>query len=303
VLFRNLLLPTLLVPTIGACLMLLVLRGERAERLKGAAAAALAFLSGFVALTGWPRWLPVEATQRLFFLVALAGAAAWLGDPERKRWIGWITRGLLAAALPIWILRALIQHSWSAFESAAWTVGLVVVGLVLHGSWSTSLSTEGDRGDHVAGLVRLALLGGLAATLGLSGSARLAQLTGALTCGVGVVEVGSRVLRRRPWHGGAALALATAVLGLLMIGRFYADLQPWPAILLVLAFILLGVPTGGRPRLRLLALVPAVLALGLAVHATLNQPEDPYADYYTRLQPDGSNCRSRLDGGKMRWPR
>ena len=61
-LFRSILLPTLLIPTISATLALAVLifgLGDVARRGRGATVAALAFLSGFAAMTGWPRWPPI----------------------------------------------------------------------------------------------------------------------------------------------------------------------------------------------------------------------------------------------------
>ena len=59
-LFRSILLPTLLIPAIGATAAVAGLtwglRRELSDRVRGSTATAVAFLSGFVALTGWPRW-------------------------------------------------------------------------------------------------------------------------------------------------------------------------------------------------------------------------------------------------------
>jgi hypothetical protein len=281
VLFRSVLLPTLVAPLATASAALLVLTLGLAERIgdrgRAATTAAVGFLAGSVALTGWPRWPPVEAMQRLFFVVALAAALAWFIDTGRRTLSLAVLRGVLTALQLVLLLQAPMQHSWSRGESAAWLAGLFLLGLGMHWSWGSSLAREGDRPDRLAGVVRILLLCGIAALLGMSGSARLAQLAGALTCGAGVVEVGSRVLGRRPWSGGAALVLVTAALGLLLAGYFYAELATWPAILAVLSCLLLGVPLGRSPASRLLALAPLALAVGLAAHTLANEPEDPYA--------------------------
>ncbi len=187
-----------------------------------------------------------------------------------------------------WVLESLWRHSWTTSQSVIWLSGLLLTGLALHAAWGHSLAREGDRGDYWAAFVRIALLSGLAALLGMSASARLAQLTGALTCGVGVVEVGSRVLGRKPWHGGAALVLTTATAGLLAAGYFYAEVATWPGLLTLAACLSLGLPLGGGSRSRLLTLVPLALALALAGWTFLNEPDDPYADYY--------------DDARLSWP-
>jgi hypothetical protein len=292
VLFRSILLPTLLVPILAATVALVLLnfglRGERADRGRGGTATALAFLSGFVAMTGWPRWPPIEATQRLFFLVAVAALATWLVGGERK-WFGvWFARAALVGAMLPLLLKTPLEHTWTTTQSVVWMGTLFVAGMAIHWAWGESLEQEGDREHWIAAVLRIALLSGTAAILGMSGTARLAQLAGALTCGLGVIEVGSRVLRRRPWQAAAALVPVTAIFGLLVAGHFYANLTLVSAVLVVVSCVLVGVPVGGKSRLRLLALVPLAIALGLTLQATLNAPEDPYADYY------GSNKEVRL---------
>jgi len=308
VLFRSILLPTIVAPTIVASVVLLLSVFGVRERLGGrgqaAAATALAFLYGFVALTGWPRWPPIDATQRLFFLVALAAAAAPWVDSRRRTRAVWVLRGFLTAALLVLLLQTPLEHRWSAAEKVFWLSGLFVLGLGFHAAWARGLRDEGDRSNWMAAFVRIAMLGGVAALIGMSGSARLAQLTGALTCGVGVIEVGSRILRRRPWRTDASLVLATATLGLLLIAYFYAELETLPAALAALALLMTGAPIGRASSTRIVALLPLALALGLAAHALANQPEDPYADDYgglfqgrpTRARNSCSPCSGSRSG-------
>ena len=286
-LFRSILLPTLLVPILAATVTLALLsfglRGARVDRGRGGTAIALAFLSGFVAMTGWPRWPPIEATQRLFFLVAVAAVATWLVGQDRKSFGVWFARAALLGALLTLLLKTPLEHTWSTAQSIVWMGGLFVAGMAVHWAWGESLEREGEREHWIAAVSRITLLSGVAMILGMSGSARLAQLTGALTCGLGVVEVGSRVLGRRPWHAAAALVPVTAIFGLLVSGHFYASLTLLSGVLVVASCVLVGVPLGERRWMRLLALLPLALALGLTLQAMLNAPEDPYADYYARL--------------------
>ena len=285
-LFRSILLPTLLIPMIGASVALLLLKlvpgEEPSVRARGAAATGLAFLSGFVAMSGWPRFPPVEAIQRLFFVVVAALVVGWV---VRSILSGWIVRAVLTAATLVLLLETPLKHTWSGFEGALWLGGLFGAGMGMHASWAASLGNEGDSPDWVAAGVRIGLLSGIAALLGLSASARLAQLAGALASGVGVIEVGSRVLNLRPWHRQAALVLSTVTLGLLLCGYFYAELRPWPAALALLSCVLLGAPIGNRRLVRPLTLLPLTIAIGLAAWTMLNRPQDPYGDYYGTLRP------------------
>ena len=272
-LFRSVLLPTLLVPilcaTVTLALLTLRVRGARVDRGRGGTVTALAFLSGFVAMTGWPRWPPIEATQRLFFLVGVAALATWLVGSDRNSFGVWFARAALLGALLTLLLKTPLEHTWTTGESVVWMGGLFVAGMAVHWAWGESLEQEGEREHWIAAASRIALLSGIAVILGMSGSARLAQLTGALTCGLGVIEVGSRVLGRRPWHGAAALVPVTAIIGLLVTGHFYANLTLVSGVLLVVSCVLVGVPLGDRRWLRILALVPLAPECHGLIHPSL----------------------------------
>lgn len=217
-LFKSFVLPGVLVPAAAAALAYLAVawirKNESSSRGGASLALAAAFLSAFVAMTGWPRLPPVGSTEWLFFLVVLAGIvgleAGWRG---RDR-LPWVVRGVLLGFLLATMLQSKLTNAWSPLESALWLVGLFAAGMALAWALDAHLRLDGERGDLRLALVRLALLGGTALVLGLSGSARLAQLAGALACGVFVVEVLARVLKRRPWLGGDAAVVSTAVSGL-----------------------------------------------------------------------------------------
>lgn len=282
-LFESLLLPGVLIPAAAAAIVYfaatLVRRKESSSRGGASLALAAAFLSAFVAMTGWPRLPPVGSTQRLFYLVALAGVVGLVAGWRGRDRLSWVVRGFLCGLLLGFMLQSKIANAWSPPAAAAWLAGLFALGLAFAWAIETNLRQDGEAGDLRLACVRLAVLAGTALVLGLSGSARLAQLAGALACGVFVVEVLARVAKRRPWLGGDAAVPALAVFGLMLSGYFYASLEVWPALATVAAFLLLALPAGRFRGAWLAPLLPLALALGLVVAAFLAKEDDPYAGY------------------------
>ena len=288
-LFQNIILPGVLVPAIAAALVYLATTLIRVPENQGGSsrggaslALAAAFLSSFVALTGWPRFPPVGSTQRLFYLVALAGVVGLVVAWRRSQGLSWVVRGILCGLLLGFMLQSKLANAWSPLVAALWLAGLFAVGLAMAWALETNLRGDGEKGDLRLAAVRLALLGATALVLGLSGSARLAQLAGAVACGVFVVEVLARIRGRRPWSGGDAAVVSMAMFGLLLSGYFYASLKSWPAVLVVTAFLLLALPAERFRGGWLAPLVPLVVAVVLVVYALMTKPEDPY-DYYGAL--------------------
>lgn len=283
-LFRNLILPGVLIPSACALAVVLIaawISRRRSQELTGAGLAiAAAFLSAFVAATGWPRWPPVGSSQKLFYLIAVAAAVGLLTAVLRQKFAVWFARGALIALLLVFLLQPKLD-AWSLSQATLWIGGLWLAGVAVAWAWAESLRSTAERGDLFAAGVRAAVAGGSALVLGLSESALLAQLAGAVACGVVVVELMSRVLKRRIWKSADAAVVSTALVGLLVIGHFYAGLKPLTAILLVLAYLLLALP-GTRWWHRLAPLLPLAVAVGLVVAAVLTKEKDPY-DYYSDL--------------------
>jgi|GEM_PF-1916433 len=300
-LFRTLILPGVLLPALFAALAYgfstSLARRSRATSGAGALALAAAFLTTFVALTGWPRWPPVEATQRLFFVVALAALIVWgfaLRGRARLPWL--LHAGLVALVLGL-VLESQIENRWSVLQSIGWLVALLVLAMVV--DWALVISFRGDgiRDGLLGILVRLAVVGGSAGVLGLSQSARLAQIAGGLACGMTVVEIAGWFERRRPWQPADAAVLNSALVGLLLAGYFYAGLTPLTAGLVLLAFLLLALPQE-RWWARLAPLLPLALALGIVVAAFLTEEDDPYGDYSALTLP-----AARAPSAEARWQR
>lgn len=281
-LFETILLPGVLVPAAAAGVaLLLVLVADRRQREStvggGSLAVGGAFIAAYVALTGLPRWPPVESTQRLFFLVLLSAIVGLAWGWRQEKSPPWVVRAALLGLLLSLVLRSLIER-WSPGTAAVRLVGLFILGIALLWAFERSLAVGRSTG-LVPAAVRLAVFGGSAVVVGLSGTARLGQLMGALTCGVFVVELVARWRRRRPWLAGDGVVLSLAVFGLLLGGFFYASLENWPAIVLGVALLTLGAVAGASGSARWLPLAPLLLALGLVAYAVANQEDDPYGYY------------------------
>ena len=283
-LFRSLILPGVLIPSAFALAVVLIaawVAKRRPGAFSGAGPAiAAAFLAAFVAATGWPRWPPVGSSQKLFYVVAAAALAGLAAAALRRRFADWLARGALTALLLVFLLQPRLD-AWSGGRAALWLAGLFVAGVAVFWAWGTSLAATSDGDSLFSAAVRAAVVGGSAVVLGLSESALLAQLAGAAACGVVVVELAGRALKRRAWQHGDDLAVSAVLVGLLLIGHFYAGLKPSTAILLVLAYLLLTLP-GDLWWHRLAPLLPLAVAVGLAVAAVLAKEKDPY-DYYSSV--------------------
>ncbi len=282
-LFRNLIVPGVLIPSAFALAVVLIAawisRRRSTEGATGAGLAiAAAFLSAFVAATGWPRWPPVGSSQKLFYLVALAAIVGLVTAVLRHRFATWIARGALTALVLVFLLQVPLENTWSRGQAILWLGGLLITGLAIAWAWGSSFRSTAEHGGLFSAAVRAAVVVGSAIVLGLSESALLAQLAGAVACGVVVVELANRVLKRRPWRSADAAVVSTALVGLLVIGHFYAGLEPLPASLLVFAYLLLALP-GDRWWHRLAPLLPLAIAVGLVVAAVLTQEDDPYDGY------------------------
>lgn len=287
-LFQSLLIPGVLVPAVFAAAVFGLFHwlGKRHDgpAAAGAMALAAAFLSASVALTGWPHWPPIAAIQRVFFLVILAALAAWiLGRLGRAR-TPWAVRVVIVATTLGLTLQSQIKNRWTGGQASLWLAGLLVGALAVAWALDRNLATTdtASKREWLPALTRLALVGSTALMLGLSESAQLAQLVGALACGMAAVEIVGRLGAHPPWQGIDSLVPVTVLTGLISIGHFYAGLGVWPALLLVLAFVLLA-PAHQRGAGRvLLPLVPLLLALALVIVTFLNQEDDPYGDYSRR---------------------
>jgi hypothetical protein len=278
--FRNVLLPGILIPAMATALVLgffALLRTDSGRGVAGSSVAA-GFVAAFVAISGGPRWPPVEATQRLCFLavalVLLSLPLARIGGRSARLGI----QLALAAVLVGILLQSPVRHSWSPLGSLAWLSGLALWILLL--GWALGRSFERSTGRWTAALVRSSVAGAIALSLGLSESLRLGQIAGAVACSLAVVEVAVWISPRRRWSSSDGAVVVIILGGLMIVGYFFSSLQVMPALLLSLSILLLALPDDDRRWTLLAPLAPLILALVLVASAFLAREDGPYEDYY-----------------------
>lgn len=240
-------------------------RSGKDDSLAPALAVGLGYPAGHAAIAGWPPFPPIEATQWLFvFALVVAGLGALPLSADRFR------RALIALGVPLPLAWPLAKHTWSGLETAAWLVGLALGIFALSTALESLARRPAGRWLPMA-LVVSASLGG--ATMLLSGSALVAQLSGVLAATLGAVAVGVLIWPARS-PSGAALPACTLLSALLVCGVFYVEMPVLSGLLIAASPLTLGLLEAG-PLRRLagfssaaaavvLALVPALAALLVA---------------------------------------
>jgi hypothetical protein len=188
-----------------------------------------------------------------------------------------VAGALLLGALVALTLRPLVAQTWSVATASGWLAAAAVATFAcawgfhdLAAADERSAAREGGRSGWVAVAVAALLSVGAAVTLGLSASARLAQLAGALAAALlacAAVRLLVRSRRSLPGPGGA-LPLAVGYGGLLLSGAFYAELRwhGWLALALAPAAAALArrVSPASPRRSALTALLVAAVLVALA---------------------------------------
>ena len=199
----------------------------------GVAGLGAAYLSGHVIIAGWPPMPPRESTHWLFYIVLLS---ALLGVVD-TRWtvpssLRWSLR-LVLTGLMLWLtLKPMVQYSWSRPQAAAWFAALGLAALLF---WGLVDSLAGRKSGPGLTLCLLIVSVEGAALLGLSGSAMLGQLSGALAAALAPIAL---IVLWRPAHSlprGAVAVYVMASSALWLNGYFYAELTWFNALLLTIA--------------------------------------------------------------------
>jgi hypothetical protein len=247
-LLRQVLWPGVLLPAlVGAAIALLA--GALPARWRGggvAWGAAAGYFAAHVAISGWPPLPAIETTEWLAWIVLAAGVLVLASGALQRRAPMRAGSAVLAAAL-VWLtLRPMVRYTWSIAASVAWLgASLVLVALLL---WA--LEPKGERPDEPAhrplwsasAAALYVAVPFAAVALGLSASARLAQLATALVCALAGARLVTRALASRSTSAldvlaspVAFVAAALGYAGLLLNGAWYAQLDLRGALALWLA--------------------------------------------------------------------
>jgi len=255
----------------------------------GALAIALAYLAAFAAIVGSPASL-LPGSERtpsgldwLFWLVALFALGFAFEARCPRRWIV-VPRAVAGALLVEGVLRNTFRREWSGLTDVAWLLGLVALLLV---PWWSLERLARKRPGASAPLVLWASAASLAGVAGLSGSVKLAQLSGAVAAALGAAVVLSWWRPRVSLSGGGVAVALLVLFGLGLNAHFYSYTTATDVLLLAagpvmpLLMSLPGLPrlAGGRAAWVTLGLAAVPLGIAL-VRALLAYEPDPYAGYY-----------------------
>lgn len=248
-------------------------------RWSGALALGAAFFSAFVLQSGMPASLMPDSSRTptgLDWLAWLVIPAALLLPLESRlplesklgRWRhAW--RGVVAVVVIRLVLRNAFENIWEESEGRIWLAGLVVLYLLW---WALLASVAESRSGATSPLVLWTIATGLAVLSALTGSARIAQLSGALAAGLGAATV---ISWRRPdlsLSGGATGMAVLLLFGLGMNAHVFSYTET-PEILLLAAAPFMTLFAAWkplrleRPALRVLV-VMALTALPIAIAIT-----------------------------------
>ncbi|HKE01255.1 MAG TPA: hypothetical protein VKE69_09615, partial [Planctomycetota bacterium] len=195
----------------------LLVAGVTRLRFLAAAAVALAFAAAFVEIVGRPSFPPKESTHWLPWVAAAAVAAALL---EPSPLLGKAVRAIACVAVPVVFLSRL-PGSWTEPTRVVWAAALVggtaVVWLSLDG-----LARAAAPSAMLAATWIVAAASAVA--IGLSGSAVLGQLAGAVAAALGAALVLCVWKPASAVAPGVVPAVALLLPALWICGRFFAEL-------------------------------------------------------------------------------
>lgn len=287
-LYAPILLPAVLA---GLCLLVAWRMWRRRNLAKdghwgGAAAIALGYFSGHLALVSWPAFPPAKAVDWLAYLAIVAGFTGIAQRYWAKRWYSaWPVRLLLSALFAVLILRGYLEHTWARTEGILWIAGLV---LAMSALWDTLERLASKRTGASLPLSLCMLCACAAGALGMSGSALLGQLMGALAAACGAAVVLAWWAPGLSLKSGTMAAFVPIYSGLLIQAYFYSELPVLSAVLLYAAPYVLWYgerrniyfmkPTKAAVVRLMLVGVPLAIALWLAYAVMANTPADDY--YY-----------------------
>lgn len=263
---------------------------QRDGRPWGALAIALAFASTFYFLSGLPTSLLPDSPRTptgLDWLAWMTFPAALLLPLEAK--LGkarHILRGVVAAIVVRLVLRNAFASIWEAQEGWIWFGVLTALYLAI---WAAIARSTSRRPGASSPMLLWLLATGLAVLAGLTGSALIAQLTGALAAGFGAAIVISWRIPRFSLSGSGSSMGLLLLFALGLNAHFFSYTTGTDILLLAaapFAALLAELPPlrFKRPALRTLtvlalASIPIAVALTRAAMAFLAEAEDDYYDY------------------------
>ena len=256
-------------------------------RWSGSLALAAAFLATYLAIAGAPSGI-LPGSDRTptgldWLFVLAAGAAVLFAHPDPVLWRRLGVR-LAVSGLTVWlVLKNAFANQLAGDAAIAWFLGLAALLLIV---WTAADLRARRRSGASSPLVWWATAATLAGVAGLSGSLKLAQLSGAVAAALGAAVVLAWWRPRLSLAGGGVALASILLFGLGLNAHFFSyttgldvlliAVAPLAPFLRVLPF--LNRLEGKKRTLVELALAGIPLAVALA-RAGLAYEPDPYADY------------------------
>jgi hypothetical protein len=244
-------------------------------------------MAAYTLMLGSPALPPGRSTEWLPWLCVAGAAAGGIAAlANEKLPVVWIFR-LLAVGLVLSLpIGSLYEHTWSPTEAVLWAGAM---GLALLVAWGGNAYAAKNLDTRIFGLLAWVVTAGSAATLGLSGSGLLAQMSGVLAAAAGAVVVMGFIARTVKTDAGTVGALTVFHGALVVQGHHYAELPLVAAVGLLtclpLAGVALRVIGNHRPlwQRAIAAALVVVVPLAISLAQTLylwKQAQDSGAAYY-----------------------
>ena len=199
----------------------------------GAAAVALGYFAGHVLLTSWPPIPPAKAVDWLPYLALIAGAAGVTQRFWGTRWYAaWPLSLLLSGLFAAVLLRSYLQNTWERTEGIIWIAGLSIGAVAL---WNTLEHLSAKRTGASLPLSLWLISAAVSVAFGMSGSALLGQLAGAVAAVFGAAVVLAWWAPGLSIAAGTPIVFAPVYMGLLVQAYFYSELPFYSAVIFCLA--------------------------------------------------------------------
>jgi len=200
----------------------------------GPAAIGAGFAAGFVGVLGVPPFPAVDSTDWFFALAILLAVSGIIESlwrlPVWCRWINFLADAAITIALLAW---PLVRNSDNPMRVIGTLAALFVVLVIC---WER-LAAPGRDWPALETCCATALV---AMTLMMSGSKKLGQLAGMLAAALGPFVIACWCTRRIRVGSGTATVVMLLVFGLLLCGRYFANLTATNGVLLWCGLVAAG---------------------------------------------------------------
>jgi hypothetical protein len=193
--------------------------------------ATLSFATGYIGLFGWPP-LPSDsrtlaATDWLVWFILVAGVIQLFDDQLGRFAV--FARWSIGGSMLYLIMRATIEYQWEGAEVARWMAIIALVGYAL---WRSLVGLADRVPSRSVLTILFCVFTGLAICSALTGSSKIAQMTGLFCSTLGAFVIVSWMKPLPKLRVGDITLFALAAFGLGLCALFYSELPVTEALLI-----------------------------------------------------------------------